>query len=115
MDEKRKNHRLPIDITLTIEELYKQGDVKIANLNDKIHVVDISKGGIAFEINEDLPLDFYFNSRITIDDEKSFFSVLKIIRKKELKTGYHYGCEFVGLANVLSDCIDEYEEDVKKY
>ncbi len=114
MNEKRKNHRLPIDIKLTIESLYKQGENKIENVKDEIQVVDISKGGIAFEVNDDLPLGFYFNSRIIIDEEKNFFSVLKIIRKVEIEEGYHYGCEFVGLANVLSDSIDIYEKEISE-
>ena len=114
MDERRKTHRLPIDITLTIESLYKQGDEKIENVKDEIKVVDISKGGISFEVNDDLPLNYYFNAKITIDEEKSFFSVLKIIRKIEIENEYHYGCEFVGLANVLSDSIDIYEREISK-
>jgi hypothetical protein len=111
MDEKRRNHRLPIDITLIIESLYNQGDIKTDDLNEKIHVVDISRGGIAFEVDDDLPLNYYFNAEITIDSEKKFFTVIKIIRKEEIKVGYHYGCEFIGLANVLSDFVDEYEKE----
>jgi len=114
MDERRKAHRLPIDIRLTIESLYKQGNEKIENLQDEIQVVDISKGGLAFEINDELPLNYYFNSKIIIDEEKSFFSVLKIIRKIKMENGYHYGCEFVGLANVLSDSIDIYEKEISE-
>lgn len=112
MIEKRRNNRLPINITLTIEELYKQENVKIDNIDEEIHVVDISKGGIAFEVNDDLPLNFYFNSKIKMDNTKSFFSVLKIIRKDKIEDGYRYGCEFVGLASVLASFIDEYEEEI---
>jgi len=114
MIEKRRNSRLPVDITLTIEELYKQDHVKIDNINEEIHVVDISKGGIAFEVKNDLPLNFYFNSKIKIDNEKSFFSVLKIIRKEKIENGYRYGCEFVGLASVLASFIDDYEEEIEE-
>jgi len=114
MIEKRRNNRLPVDITLTIEELYKQDHVKIDNINEEIHVVDISKGGIAFEVNDDLPLNFYFNSKIKIDNGKSFFSVLKIIRKDKIENGYRYGCEFVGLASVLASFIDDYEEEIEE-
>jgi len=114
MVEKRRNNRLPADITLTVEELYKQGNVKIDNVNEEIHVVDISKGGIAFEVDHELPLDFYFNSKIKIDHDKSFFSVLKIIRKEKIENGYRYGCEFVGLASVLASFIDDYEEEIEE-
>lgn len=114
MLEKRKNNRLPLNITLTIEELYKQDDIKLEDLNEEIEVVNISKGGIAFETKDELPIGFYFNSRIRIDDEKSFFSVLKIIRKSKNEDVFNYGCEFVGLASVLALFIDEYEEEIEK-
>jgi hypothetical protein len=111
MDNKRRNDRLPIDITIIIESLYNQNDIKTEKLNEKINVVDISRGGIAFEVDSDLPLNYYFNAKITIDSEKKFFTVIKIIRKNKTEVGYHYGCEFIGLANVLSDFVDEYEKE----
>lgn len=114
MKEKRRDNRLPVNIDIKIEELYKQDREIIKNLNDNVHIINISKGGLAFEVDDDLPLGFYFNARISIDDNKSFFSVVKIIRKEDLKDKYLYGCEFVGLANVLSAFVDEYEEEIKK-
>ncbi|MGM0378664.1 MAG: PilZ domain-containing protein [Bacillota bacterium] len=113
MEEKRRNKRLPVNITLTVEELYNQKD-KIEDINDEILVVNISKGGIAFEVEDDLPLNYYFNARITIDDKKSFFSVIKIIRKEKINKGYYYGCEFVGLADVLGTFVDDYEKEINK-
>ncbi len=112
MSEKRRAKRLPVDITLQVETLYKQDHVKLDSVNETIEVTNISKTGIGFRSKTELPVDFYFNAKITIDSEKFFFSVLKIIRKDFAEDYWHFGCEFVGLADVLSGCIDDYEKEL---
>lgn len=112
MSEKRRAKRLPVDITLKVESLYKQDHIKVDSVNKTIEVTNISKTGIGFRCDTELPLDFYFNAKITIDSEKFFFSVLKIIRKDFTEDSWHFGCEFVGLADVLSGCIDDYEKEL---
>lgn len=112
MSEKRRAKRLPVDITLRVETLYKQDNVKLEAVNETIEVTNISKTGVGFISLTELPLGFYFNARITIDDEKFFYSVLKIIRKDVEGDHWHFGCEFVGLADVLSGCIDDYEKEL---
>lgn len=114
MKERRRNKRLPVDIQLHIESLYKQDHVVLEDINEGIIVTDISKSGIGFNTSADLPLGFYFNARIEIDQDRKFYSVLKIIRKIEEEDGdYHFGCEFVGLADILSEQVDEYEQEVE--
>ena len=108
--ERRKDKRFPFEITLNIQELYKQDDVKIKNMNEEFQVVNISKSGLGFACEHELPLDFYFNAKITIDEEKFFFTVLKIIRQVEEGKEFHYGCEFVGLADILSNTIEDLED-----
>ena len=109
--ERRKTKRFPFEITLKIEELYKQDNIKLENVNEVFQVVDLSRAGIGFLCEDDLPLDFYFNAKITIDEEKHFFSVLKIIRKVEEDNHvFHYGCEFVGLADILSNLVESLED-----
>jgi len=107
--ERRKYKRLPVHIALRITSLYKQDDVVIEDVNEDIEVHDISKSGIGFDSVHDLPLEFYFNAEIIIDREKHFFCVLRIIRKEHEEDRFQYGCEFIGLADVLSTVIDEYE------
>ncbi len=110
--ERRRNRRLPVDIQLKIESLYKQDHVILEDINQGIVVTDISKSGVGFNSSADLPLGFYFNARIEIDQEKKFYSVLKIIRKVDDDDGgYHFGCEFVGLADILSGQVDDYEHE----
>jgi len=104
--EKRKYPRAPVNITLTVESLYKEKPEVLEDIDQNIVVRDISKSGIKFFSTNSLPLGYYFNAKLTIDDEKYFFSVLKIIRTDEVDGGYEFGCEFVGLADILSGCID---------
>lgn len=109
--ERRKDKRFPFEITLKIEELYKQDNIKLENINEVFKVVDLSRRGVGFISGDDLPLEFYFNAKITIDQEKHFYSVVKIIRKDEDDNKkFHYGCEFVGLADILSNVIDALDD-----
>lgn len=105
--ERRKDKRFPFEITLNIHELYKQDNIKIEDLDEEFQVVDISKSGIGFACTHELPLDFYFNAKITLQEENFFFTVLKIIRIDQEENEFHYGCEFIGLAEILSQTIDE--------
>lgn len=113
--EKRKNVRVPFQVTLKIKELYKQDNVKIEDITEEIEVFNLSKSGLGFVCNHELPLDFYFNAKITIDNERFFYTVAKIIRAdKNSEQEFVYGCEFVGLADVLSGVVDEYVDEEKK-
>lgn len=109
MDDRRKYKRIPFNIKLVVDSLYKQDHVELNNLESEIEILNISKSGLGFESRADLPMDFYFNAHIVLDEEKRFFGVLKIIRKGELEDGFSYGCEFVGLADILSNIIEEYD------
>lgn len=106
--EKRKAPRADINIKLTIESLYKTSEEMIGDIHEEIQVLNISKTGLGFDAVHDLPLGYHFNARIVIDDKHHFFSVLKIIRKVPIENGYNFGCEFIGLADVLSNCLDDF-------
>ncbi|MBN2795371.1 MAG: PilZ domain-containing protein [Clostridia bacterium] len=108
--ERRKFKRFPFTVTLKIEELYKQDNLKIEVKDEIFEVVDLSRSGVGFLCEQDLPLEFYFNAKITINDEKHFYSVVKIIRKTMDVEKFHYGCEFVGLADILSNIVDDLDD-----
>ena len=55
--EKRKAERLPVDLILGVSELFKQDNEVIKNVNAPIEVVDISRRGIGFHSESDLPLE----------------------------------------------------------
>lgn len=110
--ERRRFERFPFEITVMIEFLYKQDNIRLENINEELQVVNLSKSGLGFLCTHELPLDFYFNAKITINKEKFFYSVAKIIRTEETDVeGYYYGCEFIGLADILSSVVDEINEE----
>jgi hypothetical protein len=111
MRERRKAERFPAQINIKIESLYKQDYVMIENVNQDILVTDVSKSGVGFITNTELLMDYYFNARIAFDEEHFFYSVLKIIRIEQKEDGIHYGCEFVGLADILAKTVDDYREE----
>lgn len=114
MNERRKHKRLPINIELEVNKLFKQDNEIIDDINAEIEVVDISKTGIGFVSEAEFPLDYYFNAKIEFDEKKFFYCVIKIIRKVPNESYEFYGCEFVGLAEFLSNKVDEYEKLLKE-
>ncbi len=108
MQERRKHDRIPFEVSLVVDSLFKQNNTIIDNLDAKITVYDISLRGIGFSSKADLPVDFYFDAEISVDENKHFLIVLRIIRKEEDKDGFNYGCEFVGLADNLALIIQDY-------
>lgn len=112
MEEKRKSKRLPVDMRLEISNLFKQDNVMIKNIDAPIRVVNISKSGIGFETEAILPIGYYFNSKIQLGDSSScLYTVVQIIRVEKRNDKVFYGCEFVGMAPVLSFIFDEFERN----
>ena len=112
MEEKRKSKRAPFNSRLSIESFYKSGEKETFKLNTDITIINISKTGIGFITEAELPLNHFFNSKIDIDSERTIFCVLKTVRIQKLNKGYQVGAEFVGLADIVGDYINEYVEDV---
>ena len=110
MYERRRHKRLPIKLEIEIDRLFKQDNEIIPDIHKEIEVVNISKTGVGFISEQEFPLNYYFNAKIEFGEKKFFYCVLKIIRKEKLENDYLFGCEFVGLAEFLSNKVDEYEE-----
>ncbi len=114
MKEKRKFKRLPINLELAINELFKQDNDIIEQIDVDAHVINISKDGIGFKSDERVPLDYYFDCKIQFDDDDYFYGVLKVIREEEHEEGFFiYGCQFIGLAGFLAEKVDKYEKNHK--
>lgn len=114
MEEKRKFTRLPLKLELTISSLFKQDYELISGINEDIEVKNISKSGIGFTCPHALPLNYYFDAKIQLTEDKYFYAVLKIVRLEKTDTGYFTGCEFVGLADILSMRVDWYGEELEE-
>jgi len=114
MDEKRKSQRFNIRLELKISSLFRQDNVLVEHIDEPITVIDMSKGGIGFQTQSILPIGYYFNACIQLnpDNDSKLYCVVKIIRCTDLEHGLkNYGCEFVGLAPVLSFIFDDYLEN----
>ena len=110
MQERRKYKRLPIHLELEINQLYKQDYEVIEGLKEEIEVINVSKTGVGFLSKTDFPLSYYFNAKLDFGKGIYFYCVIKIIRKEPIDSTNLYGCEFVGLAEFLSNKVDEYEK-----
>lgn len=111
--ERRRHRRLPLNLTIEVSKLYKQDYISLDNINVDIEVVDISKSGIGFCTKKELPIDYYFDSKIELGESDFFYAVIKIVRSQQLADGsFNYGAQFVGLAPFLADKIDMYARKV---
>lgn len=116
MSEKRKNRRYPVELQLEISSLFKQDNVNVDNIKAPIEVINVSKTGLGFKSVSILPMNYYFNAKIKLGTEDSvLYSVVKIIRKEKTDdNAIIYGCEFIGMAPVLSYIFDEYANSLDK-
>lgn len=113
--DRRSYKRLPIQLTIEVNEVFKQDHVQINNVGATIEVCDISKSGIGFYSEGVLPVDYYFQGCIELGDEEYFRAVIQIIRQQEISNNfYFYGAEFIGLAPFLASKVDLYEKQLHK-
>lgn len=111
MEEKRRAKRMPISLSLDILNLYKQDNIQVSNLNAPIEITNISKTGLGFKTASILPLGYYFNANFKLDENNTLPCIVKIIRSQPIDENITmYGCEFVGMASVLSYIFDEFDK-----
>lgn len=110
ISDRRRHKRLPIELQLEVDEVFKQDYIIIKNLNASVYVFDISKSGIGFISEASLPLGYYFRGRINLGGGDFFQVVIQIVRAQIKDSRKVYGAEFVGLAPFLADKVDLYEK-----
>lgn len=115
-EEQRRSRRIPVTMYLEVSSVFKQDNVKVDNINAPIQILDVSKNGIGFISESILPVGFYFNCRLTFQEQdKCLNCVVQIVRQKPRTDGkYIYGCEFVGMASVFDYIFEEVEEHYDK-
>lgn len=114
MMEKRRHKRLPIELQLEVDEVFKQDYVVIKNLNASVLVFDISRSGIGFVSEASLPLGYYFRCKMILGNNDFFYGIIRIVRASLNEDKKIYGAEFVGLAPFLADKIDRYEKSLQQ-
>lgn len=111
MIEKRRSTRIPVQIFLSITDIYKQDTRGIHQLEAPIEVVDISIHGLGLITECILPLNYYFNASLVIGEvNPPVQAIVKIIRIDVLdKDLYKYGCEFSKLSPEAQKALSEYQ------
>lgn len=112
MEEKRKAKRMPVTLSLEISNLFKQDNVQVSDIHAPIDVINISKTGIAFRTKSLLPIGYYFTANINLGTEDTLRCVVEIVRSHLDEDATIYGCEFVGMAEVLTYIFDDYDQKI---
>lgn len=95
--EMRKARRTDIDVTVSLNQLGVNAAERIHNKAD-VHVVDISKGGIAFNSSYDFKVNSFYDTVITLANGEKLYVVIEILRRDPCENDeYMYGCRFVGM------------------
>lgn len=108
MEEKRRNKRLDLDVTIELERL-DEADVTTLKY---VHVIvtDISRSGIGFKSAVELDTNTYFDAKVQIWTKEVVDAVIQIVRRAELPDGtYKYGGTFVGMTDTDALKIDIYQ------
>ncbi len=115
MEEKRKEKRISIKLTLEISNLYKQDNVQVKDLNAPIEVTNISKSGIGFKTESVLPVGYYFSANLDLGNDNVLHSVVQIVRSQAGDdSATIYGCEFIGMAAILSYLFDDLDSRISE-
>ena len=96
MDEKRRDRRLDLDVSIELERLDK-GDVATLKLIH-VDVTDLSSSGMGFNTSQQLENGALYDTRIKIWTKEVIPAVIRIVRcEKVCEAHYHCGATFVGL------------------
>ena len=115
MQEKRKEKRIPIDIKLSVSDLYPEDVTGMIEVSSPIEVTDISPKGIGFLCDAVLPVGFIFIANIELDKAlPQIITDVRIIRSQAVENGlYRYGSELVSISPRVAKMLDDFESGGK--
>ena len=92
MEEKRRSKRMDIDVRINLKSIdVDEEDGKIY----EVDVVNISRGGIAFKCKEELEIDGFYDTQITIWTKEKINTVIQVLRRNKDDS---YGGEVFGMS-----------------
>lgn len=107
MEERRRNKRLELKVSIQLERI-NEGDIttiKYVNVN----VQDISKSGIGFHCSQALEIGTLYNTKLKIWTNEVIRTIVKIVRCERLDDVYEYGGQFVGMNDADESKIGIYQ------
>ena len=107
MDEKRKDRRVDLDVTLELNRIDSEDGVTTLKLVH-VEVTDLSKSGIGFKTKQELKPGSIYNAKLQIWTKDIIDVIIKIVRCKREDKLYNYGAIFVGMIDKDALKIDVY-------
>ena len=108
MDEKRRNKRLDLDVSVQLERLDEAGVTTLKYIH--VDVTDISRSGLGFKAQKELEIGTYYDTKIQIWTKEVVDAVVEIVRRDQQEDGiYKYGCVFIGMTDVDALKIEIYQ------
>ncbi|SFP94923.1 PilZ domain-containing protein [Lachnospiraceae bacterium XBB1006] len=108
MEERRKNKRLDLEVTVQIERLDVDDTTTVKY--SKVDVCDISKTGIGFNSSQKLENNSYYDMKLQIWTKEIINAVIEIVRVKENPDGtFNYGAVFIGMTETDQLKIEIYQ------
>lgn len=102
MEEKRRSKRMSINVKISLKAIEGNG---VAGKIYEVEVINISRGGIAFKCDEELVINGFYDTQITIWTQERINTVIKVLHKDRDV----YGGKFVGMAAADQFKIEVYE------
>ena len=98
MEEKRKDRRLDLDVSIELERL-DQGEVTTLKMMH-VKVTDLSSSGMGFRTANPMDIGSLFDTRIQIWTKEIINTVIRIVRCSKISDDdYQCGATFVGLGS----------------
>lgn len=118
MEEKRRDRRLDLDVTLELSRIDEGDGVTTIKLVH-VDVLDLSRGGIGFKTKQELNVGSFYDTKLQIWTKDIIEAIVKIVRCDKVGDEYHYGATFVGMIDKDALKIDVYrmfyESEENKY
>lgn len=111
MIERRKSKRMDISVSIKLKTIQEKSVSADINDNEfEVHVINISKDGIAFKSAEKMELNTFYDTTIELWDKETFDAVIEIIRMENLGVPETtYGCRFIGINAIKQYLIDVHQ------
>lgn len=93
MEEKRRSKRMDIDVRISLRAIDADDDDDSKTYD--VDVINISKGGIAFKCDDDICVNGFYDTQITIWTKEKINAVIHVLRKSGDNS---YGGKFVGMS-----------------
>lgn len=96
--EKRRSKRTDISVNISLRQLGDNYVSGFAHDTVEVHVIDISRDGIAFTSEHEFKVNSFYDTIITLENKESIATVIEIIRSRnDGDKDTTYGCRFVGI------------------